>query len=160
MALGNPEQAVEAINLLPPDHASQIASWNKCVPEATDECIHDLIAAACCGRPDAPAVCGWDKSFTYRALDDISTRMGSHLVDKYGIQVGNFVALCFEKSAWTDCSLPRNTQKPERQLSFWTPETPQTRLCNMIGQVNAALVLCSSATKATVKDWDTVSMVV
>lgn len=78
----------------------EIQEWNKTVPEAKSERMHDLIYQKVLENPDAEAVSSFEGDFTYRMLDDMSTRLARHLLSK-GIGPGNVVPFMFEKSAWT-----------------------------------------------------------
>ncbi|KZL69406.1 nonribosomal peptide synthase [Colletotrichum tofieldiae] len=46
----------------------QIWGWNASVPGNVSTCFHDAITATATHLPDAPAVDGWDRRFTYAYL--------------------------------------------------------------------------------------------
>ena len=60
--------------------------------------LHDLVTEAARSRPDARALVGEDRSFTYAELDDYSNRFASVLRD-HGCERGHRVALLMPNSA-------------------------------------------------------------
>lgn len=82
---------------------AQIRAWNDAVEtEPIERRVHDIIADRVREQPDAEAVCAWDGSFTYTALDTASARLAARLV-QLGVGPEVLVPLCFEKSV---CSSP------------------------------------------------------
>jgi amino acid adenylation domain-containing protein len=61
--------------------------------------VHDLITKAARERPDFVAIDAWDGQFTYREVDELSTKISLNLVS-HGVTPGSIVALHFEKSRW------------------------------------------------------------
>ena len=77
----------------------EIWRWNGNEQPMVSQCVHDLISAFSDRQPAADAVCAWDGSFTYRDLNNISTRLAHHL-QNIGVERGMIVPLLFEKSCW------------------------------------------------------------
>ena len=72
------------------------------LPTSIDAPVHAIIARQVRGQPDAQSVCAWDASFTYRELDNLSSRLASRLrMPDVDLGPGTLVPPCFEKSAWT-----------------------------------------------------------
>ena len=69
-------------------------------PEPVRVCVHELVEAQAKRHPDSPAICAWDGQFTYSQLDITANRLAHHLVRRGGVNVGNLVHVCFEKSVW------------------------------------------------------------
>ena len=122
---------------------SQVLKWNRECPEAVDACVHELIAQQVLARPDASAVCGWDASFSYRELDELSTRLAHHLV---GLGVGpeTFVPLCFEKSAWAIVAMLAVLKAGGAYVSL-NPSHPMSRNQDMICELSASVLLTGSS---------------
>ena len=136
------EKKLANVETLSEQDLRDIWSWNARVPEAVDECVHDLIAETTRRQPDAPAVCAWDGELTYNELDRLSTRLAHHLV---GLGVGPevIVPLCFEKSMWTPVAMLA-VLKAGGTLTFLSPSMPAGRLHTVLGLVNASTVLTTS----------------
>lgn len=65
-------------------------------PELVASCAHKLIEDQVRRQPHAPAISGWDASFTYRELDSIANRLSHHLTKSLGVKRGNLIPVCFE----------------------------------------------------------------
>ncbi|PKY03267.1 putative polyketide synthase [Aspergillus campestris IBT 28561] len=72
---------------------------NGTVPQAIETPAHETIRRHASERPEACAVCAWDGSWTYKELDDLSTRLALGLI-RAGVGRGVTVPLYFEKSKW------------------------------------------------------------
>lgn len=68
--------------------------------EVVHDCVHRLIQAQAQRQPEAMAIRAWDADFTYSDLDATASRIAHHLSTRYGVQAGDLVLTCFEKSAW------------------------------------------------------------
>ena len=102
-----------AINLIvtqPADHISQIALasphdierleyWNGNEKPRVDVCVHSMVSTQAKQTPNATAIEAWDEKLTYAELDGLSNQLASYLCDAY-VQRGDYVGLCFSKSAW------------------------------------------------------------
>ncbi|KFY76366.1 hypothetical protein V499_03977 [Pseudogymnoascus sp. VKM F-103] len=128
---------------------TDICAWNSNCPEAVEACVHETVAQQVVARPDAPAVYGWDASFSYRKLDELSTQLARHLV---GLGVGpeKFVPLCFEKSAWTIVAMLAVLKAGGACVSL-DPKHPIDRLQAIIADLNADLIISSTANAALFK---------
>ena len=133
----------------PKDH-SNILGWNHKCPEAINACVHELVAQQVLARPDASAICGWDASFSYRELDELSTRLAHYLV---GLGVGpeTFVPLCFEKSAWTIVAMLA-VLKAGGAFVPLDPSHPVERRKAIIDDVKARVMLVSPRQQASYAD--------
>lgn len=84
---------------LSPEDKHQLLEWNANVPEVIQGSIHSAFADRAQGQPDDVAVDAWDGSATYRALDDMSTKLAVEL-RRRGLLSGDAVILLFERSLW------------------------------------------------------------
>ncbi len=78
----------------------QIATWNSCMPETIEKCVHEVVGEQTVLRPKAPAIKAWDAEFTYAELDTLTDRLAGYL-SLFGVTTESYVCLCFEKSAYT-----------------------------------------------------------
>jgi amino acid adenylation domain-containing protein/non-ribosomal peptide synthase protein (TIGR01720 family) len=121
----------------------QVRRWNSEPPQKIEKCVHEIIEEQTRLQPlSAPAVCAWDVSFTYVELDTLSMRLATHLKG-LGVGPDMFVPLCFEKSAWTIVAQLAVLKAGGAFVSV-DPSHPESRLRNLINDVGAHLVLCSS----------------
>jgi amino acid adenylation domain-containing protein/non-ribosomal peptide synthase protein (TIGR01720 family) len=95
-----PETQLGQLNHIPVSNWRQIAEWNKAMPETVEMCIHEVFEQQVRLNPEAPAICAWDGEFTYAQVDSLSTRLSYYLTN-FGVMPDSFVALCFDKSAYT-----------------------------------------------------------
>ncbi|KAL4954841.1 hypothetical protein BDW69DRAFT_183157 [Aspergillus filifer] len=75
------EVPITDLEMITPQDLSRIWQWNARPYESVDRCIHDLITERAQSQPDATAICAWDGELTYKALDEVSTRLARRLVD-------------------------------------------------------------------------------
>ncbi|EKG18856.1 AMP-dependent synthetase/ligase [Macrophomina phaseolina MS6] len=133
-------QAAE-LHLLSHSHLKQIWNWNNSVPPKVDMCIHDIISRQMSARPMASAVESWDDSFTYKQLDDLSSKLAAHLAHS-GVRPGVFVPLCFEKSAWTIVAL-LSVLKAGGAFALLDPAHGSSRMETIVEDVDAHILLSS-----------------
>jgi amino acid adenylation domain-containing protein/non-ribosomal peptide synthase protein (TIGR01720 family) len=95
-----PEVQLGQLNHIPASNWQQIAEWNKAMPETIEMCIHKVFEQQVRLNPEAPAICAWDGEFTYSQVNSLSTRLSYYLTN-FGVMPESFVALCFDKSAYT-----------------------------------------------------------
>jgi amino acid adenylation domain-containing protein/non-ribosomal peptide synthase protein (TIGR01720 family) len=123
---------------------NQILAWNSAKYTRLEMCVHDVVAQQVLSRPEAAAICSWDGEFTYRELDELSSRLAYHLV---GVGVGPevMVPLCFEKSAWTIVSMLAVLKAGGACVSL-DPSHPLGRLEGVINDVAAKVILVAPVT--------------
>ncbi|KAJ5827692.1 amino acid adenylation domain-containing protein [Penicillium robsamsonii] len=99
--LENPMGFLKNIEVTPNHHYQQILDWNSNIPKKPlAECIHDVIQRRCVENPNAEAICAWDGTMTYAALDQESTKIMEYL-RHHGVEPETIVPLLFEKTKWT-----------------------------------------------------------
>lgn len=122
---------------------AKISEWNHSVPTlpVDDRCLHELFVEQSRQRPNSPAVCAWDAQLTYRELDEMSTRLASHLQTLLvGPEV--IVPICFDKSAYAIISMLA-VLKAGGACTALNPEYPKQRLHQLVAETNASVVLAS-----------------
>ena len=102
--LSHTNHAVGDIEYLSDRNRYDIQLWNETQPEIVDDCVHRIFEQQAAKRPSAPAICGWDASFTYAELDEVSSKLASRL-SQLGVGAESFVLICFEKSAYAIVSM-------------------------------------------------------
>jgi len=118
-----------------------LLKWEKQSLVEVDECIHSIVTRHSNLNPKETAVQGWDRTFTYSELDELSTRLASYLIAQ-GVVPGVFIPICFRKSAWTIIAMLAILKSGGAFVPL-DPEYPQNRLQNIITQVNASIILVS-----------------
>lgn len=141
--LQRPLQPVSESDLVSQQQRDQILKWNSRAPtEPLDLCIHTIFRLQCMVQPDAPAVCAWDGSFSYRDLDLLSSKVQSRLVTEYGIGAESIVPLLFEKSKWTVVGI-LGVLKAGAGFVLLDPAFPEKRLQEICTDVGAKAMVCS-----------------
>lgn len=110
---------------------------------AVNSCVNEIFEARFRERPDAPAVCAWDGSYTYRELNDRSSAL-AHKLRRRGVQAEVLVALLFEKSKFSVVAM-HAVIKAGGAFQLWDPSLPVVRLGGMFAESKAHLVLASAA---------------
>ncbi|GAA82422.1 nonribosomal peptide synthetase [Aspergillus luchuensis IFO 4308] len=99
------DQPVRSVPLLGGSSLQAIRRWNEQVPQAVERCVGDMILDNCRARPDSPAVCAWDGSFTYTDLEAQSAWLSRQLHDCYGVGPEVFVPIYAIKSRWVTVAI-------------------------------------------------------
>ena len=134
---------VDSLKLMSPEDEERLLDWNRVVPEAVNECAHEVILRTVQKTPDALAVDAWDVDLRYWELDSFSTKLAHHL-QSMGVGPETIVPLCFEKSGWSVVALLA-VIKAGGAFVFLDPNFPRSRLQEIIRQVQAKFILTSLA---------------
>ena len=113
-------------------------------PELVFCCVHELVEAQAKRHPDSPAICAWDGEFTYAQLDVAANRLAHYLVMRAGVKTGDFVHLCFEKSAWFFVTMLAVSKVGAAWVPL-DPSHPVQRHQQIVQQTGATLGLASAA---------------
>ncbi|KAL4747877.1 hypothetical protein BDW72DRAFT_196305 [Aspergillus terricola var. indicus] len=138
--------SVVDLRVLSEHDRAQIASWNAQQWPDVNACVHDLVYQQVIQRPDALAVDAWDGSFTYRALDAITTSVSQALVAK-GVASETYVPICFSKSRWTVVAQLATLKAGGACVAF-DPEYPLNRREEMVRQCNASVAVVGEGKEA------------
>ncbi|KAI9044894.1 nonribosomal peptide synthase [Aspergillus affinis] len=122
----------------------QLCQWNQFVPPAVHRCVHQMIHERSLLQADAIAVWAWDGIWSYRQLDEISTKFAHLLVNKHNVQPETFILICAEKSRWTPVAMLA-VIKAGGAFVLVDPIHPPQRLKQMSDQVAAPLALESAS---------------
>ncbi|KAM7200347.1 nonribosomal siderophore peptide synthase Sid2 [Naviculisporaceae sp. PSN 640] len=120
----------------------QVWSWNRTVPPTLNYCMHDVVSEVAQTYPDKDAIDSWDGRLTYTQMDRFSTMLARTLITTHGVQNGDFVGLCFEKSRWTIVAVLA-VMKAGATMAMMDPSLPLARLQNMAEQIGTKTILCS-----------------
>jgi len=100
LCMENPAATVSDVQTSCKADQRLVLDWNSKALGTYEACVHDLIEERTNTQPDRPAICSWDGDLSYRALDDLSSRLASYLATHYGLGTGCLVPVSFEKSKW------------------------------------------------------------
>jgi amino acid adenylation domain-containing protein/thioester reductase-like protein len=109
-------------------------------------CLHQLFLESARSTPHAPAVQGWDGSFTYAELDQLSNNVASQLVRR-GVRSGQFVPFSFEKSVWMVVGII-GILKAGGAVASIDPSQPHARAQEIIRQTRANVIVASTTQAA------------
>ena len=143
LCIANPGATIKSL-LGPTAHdLDQIWGWNHLLPPTYDSCMHDIISARAEQHPDKEAISSFDGSLTYGQVDRYSTFLAGSLKMELGVQLDDFVPVCFEKSRWTIVAVLA-VMKSGATMVLMDPTLPLARLQNMAEQVGAKAMVSSS----------------
>ncbi|MEB3357178.1 MAG: amino acid adenylation domain-containing protein [Synechococcales bacterium] len=94
----NPESPIGLLPLLTPAEQQQLHTWNQTEQPIPERCVHELIADRAKATPDVIAVIFEDTALSYQELDHRANQLAHYLLEQ-GVQPGDRVALCLERSA-------------------------------------------------------------
>jgi amino acid adenylation domain-containing protein len=142
LCMAKPDASIQSL-LGPTRHdLDAIWGWNHELPPTNDFCMHDVISERAQRHPDKEAVSSWDGSLTYGQIDRYSTYLAHVLRTELGVQLHDFVPLCFEKSRWTIVAVLA-VMKAGACMVMMDPTLPLARLQNMKEQVSAKAMVAS-----------------
>ena len=116
-----------------------IKEWNRVLPDVIDKVVTDQIAEQILQNPDAPAICAWDGTVTYRELNELSTMLAKHLI-ALGVGSEVKVGLCFDKSKWNVISMFA-VLKAGGVCVQLLPTYPAPRMLSILEDIEASVVL-------------------
>jgi amino acid adenylation domain-containing protein len=142
LCAARPDAPIQSL-LGPTNHdLDAIWGWNHELPPTNDFCMHDVISERAQRHPDKEAISSWDGSLTYGQIDRYSTHLARVLRTDLGVQLHDFVPLCFEKSRWTIVAVLA-VMKAGATMVMMDPTLPLARLQNMKEQVSAKAMVAS-----------------
>ncbi|GKU06526.1 peptide synthetase [Fusarium langsethiae] len=127
----------------------QIWDWNKVLTQPLEKCLHDIFIEKALDSPSAEAISSWDGSMSYGQLHQLSTRLAKHL-SQLGIGPETKVPLCFEKSIWTIVAII-GVLKAGGCFVLLDPAHPESRIWNIIDEIEASVMVCSPLTSKSKK---------
>ena len=121
----------------------RIMSWNESVPSSVHDCFHRLFKSVACRAPDTPAICSWDRNFTYHELDVLSTSLANNLA-YLGVAPETFVAICFNKTSVAYAAM-LSIFKAGGAFVAIDPSYPASRIQAIIQATDASIVVTEPA---------------
>ncbi|KAE8381663.1 hypothetical protein BDV26DRAFT_72260 [Aspergillus bertholletiae] len=141
MCLSNPDASIEACLQPTASDLDAIWGWNHELPPSYNYCMHDVVSEQSHRFPDKVAISSWDGELTYGQIELYSTFVAGSL-KKMGVEVHDFIPVCFEKSRWTIVAVLA-VMKAGGTLVMMDPTLPLARLQNMAKQVSAKTMVSS-----------------
>ncbi|RDW92973.1 nonribosomal peptide synthetase fmqA [Aspergillus mulundensis] len=131
---------------------AQLEQWTASALTQPDfPTMHQVIHRIAQASPSQLAVEGPDDSFTYAELDAASSRVAAHL-ERYGVQPGKFIPVCFNKSAWAIVAMLA-INKAGAAFVTLDASQPMARLKSIVGQLGLPPVaLVSQRTRAVLDE--------
>ncbi|PYI01521.1 nonribosomal peptide synthase [Aspergillus sclerotiicarbonarius CBS 121057] len=154
----HPETELDKASYLGPLSQERIFNWNSAPPAAVLECAHELVRHRASRQPQAPAIDSWDAQMTYAELDTLSDHLATALVD-VGVKAEVIVPLCFEKTAWYVVAMLA-VLKAGGAFVPLDPAHPSARLREIVGQVDAPVVLTTAKYHGLFADFSVKAMIV
>lgn len=133
-------QPLSTVRYTPSTHVTIIQEWNQALPKTVKELIGERIDRQVLQQPDAPAICSWDIDLSYRELDILASNLAHDLIRRSSRE--EFVAFCFEKSAWAVISILA-ILKAGSGFVFIDPTQPKSRTEAIIEASRATTLLVS-----------------
>ncbi|KAL2022217.1 hypothetical protein VTK56DRAFT_5827 [Thermocarpiscus australiensis] len=134
---------LEDIDTISPSDRAEIASITQRLPPRINDRVHDMFARQATATPEALAVSAWDGDFTYKQLDELSSRLARHL-RTLGVGPECFVPFAFEKSRWVPVA-QLGILKAGGACVPLDPSQPLDRLQSIINTLDAKVILTSAA---------------
>ncbi len=135
-------ERVADINIMSDYDMKQIFAWNAPQPHPVKDCLHHLVERSVAKNPEATAILSWDGTLTYMELDQVSSRLAHHLIDKYNIGPNKIIPLCFEKSIWAVVAMLA-VLKCGASYACLDPTYPPDRRTHILKMLDADLMLTS-----------------
>ncbi|KAJ6103633.1 hypothetical protein N7486_003855 [Penicillium sp. IBT 16267x] len=118
-----------------------LQKFTKEVSDPYEVLLHEMALEHARLTPDALAICSWDGNFTYRELDDLTTRLAL-LLANIGVGPETFVLSCFEKSSFAIIARLAILKAGGAYISIDASDPP-IFLDSVINRVNAKIMLTS-----------------
>ncbi|PKY07074.1 acetyl-CoA synthetase-like protein [Aspergillus campestris IBT 28561] len=139
--LTNSRQKVGDIPRVTQQDWDWLQRWNRDIPSAPTDCVHDLIQKRHLAAPNALAVMSWDGNLSYSELTTLSDKLAGELL-LHGVKPGMPIPLLFEKSKWTTVAILA-TIKAGCAFALLDPIFPLRRLQAICSDIDAPCTICS-----------------
>ena len=143
----NSGSRVQDLGTCSSDDYEEIMQWNNVRHDSVEECIHWHFQKQAALQPDAEAVCGWDRNYTYRELDTFSARLANLLFSQYGVGPEIIVPVCFPKSAYTIVAMLAILRAGGAYTPI-DPTHPPNRIREILRKTKATTVITSPQYKS------------
>ncbi|RYP81490.1 hypothetical protein DL769_001961 [Monosporascus sp. CRB-8-3] len=135
------EESLRNLAMFSEQDRRQLRAWHPGYPRTAGECVHELVQAQVARRPRQEAVHAWDAQLSYEDLDNLSSRLASHL-HAVGVGPRVVVPLCFDKSAWAIVAMLA-VMKAGGAIVSLDPKHPISRLREIIDDCKANIILAA-----------------
>lgn len=125
-----------------PRDLRDIWGWNHDLPPSYEFGMHEVISERSLKHPNKVAISSWDGELSYGQIEHYSNFVASRL-SEMGVQLHDFVPICFEKSCWTIVAVLA-VMKVGGTMVMMDPTLPLARLQNMAVQTSAKTMLSSA----------------
>ncbi|KAK6197217.1 hypothetical protein LQW54_010833 [Pestalotiopsis sp. IQ-011] len=137
------EYLISSLPPLPVIEPSKVAHpRHEATMDIRHETVHDYIFNVGRNNPEKQAVVGWDGSFTYRQMDDLSRELALQL-RRAGVELGTFVPVCANKSVWVVIGLWAILRAGGVYVPLDT-NSPASRHVGIMSQFQSPVVLVSA----------------
>ncbi|GIJ83209.1 nonribosomal peptide synthase [Aspergillus pseudoviridinutans] len=119
-------------------------TWINATSHPVERTVDEIFLSHVLERPNAPAVCACDGTYTYSELDRLSTAL-AHELRRRGVTAEVLVALLFEKSKYIVVAM-HAVLKAGGAIMLWDPTLPVDRLRGIFAESMAKMVLSSTTT--------------
>ncbi|KAF4459939.1 Enniatin synthase [Fusarium albosuccineum] len=115
------------------------------LPRKVERYVHDIVTGTAKSCPSVQAIHAWDGDLTYAELDVLSDSLAAYFFQK-GVQPGQVVPVCFEKSMWTPVVM-LSLLKVQAAFVLLDTSLPEERLKAITSQVGSDCIVSSNHNK-------------
>ncbi|PQE14301.1 non-ribosomal peptide synthetase protein [Rutstroemia sp. NJR-2017a BBW] len=141
---------LNAVDMVTGVELDEILAWNGSRAQVTLDTVHSRFQHVASAYPDSQAICSWDGNLTYKELNDISTQFAYQL-QSHGLQPGQFVPLCCEKSLWATVAMI-SVLKAGGICSFLDPAHPTVRLKRILQDLQASFAITTREQRSVLEE--------
>jgi amino acid adenylation domain-containing protein len=140
---------ITAVDIFSEHDQEMIWARNQTPSAPVELCVHEIIQQRCIEYPDSEAVCDTNGSFTYRELDELSSRLARYLTRECGSVAPNeVIPICLERTRWTPVAM-LGVLKAGGTFLLMDTSYPHQRRMETCHKVNARIAVISSTHAAT-----------
>ena len=140
------------IEVISPEDVSKLRRWNAKMPSSVDRTLHDLFGEQCHAHPMAPAISTSLEGLNYSELDDLSSRLATHL-QTLGVRQGVVVPLFVGNSSMSPLAM-LGVLKSGGTCACLDLGQPKKRLDHIIHEVDAKIALVAGSKSHLLGNFD------
>ncbi len=143
----DPDRPIDQLTLLDDGERNQVvAQWNATATETAGKPVHELFEAHAQRTPAAPALLAAGAGLSYEQLNARANQL-AHLLAQRGVETGDAVGLCMERSADLVVGLLGILKAGAAYVPL-NPDHPAARLQQQLSQAGARVLVTDAATRA------------
>lgn len=146
------DRQVQSLDLMVPADYADIHTFNQAITQPVERCLHQLVEDIAHQQPDTDAIASWDGVLSYHRLDRLTSQLAAKVLASHNISPGSFIPVCFEKSLWAIVSMIA-IMKAGAAYCPLDPHHPPERLREILEDINAPVILSSSANVSLFSDY-------